>query len=57
MYVADVDDLEELEYLRAEAENSLAMDPNNEQAGWDLEDITERIEELSAQVETEAPIG
>lgn len=50
MYVDDVDDLEELEWLRDEAESRLEANPGNEQAQWDIEDIDERIEELSAQV-------
>lgn len=48
MYVADVTDIKELEELLAEAEDRLAADPGNEQATWDIEDITERIEELQA---------
>ncbi|ASZ75416.1 hypothetical protein PBI_JOSHKAYV_77 [Mycobacterium phage JoshKayV] len=51
MYVEDIDDLEELEDLRKDAESRLGRNPgNNEQAQWDLEDIEERIEELSEQV-------
>ncbi|ASZ72867.1 hypothetical protein SEA_DRAKE55_78 [Mycobacterium phage Drake55] len=46
MYVADVDDLEELKDLRSEAESRLGRNPDNEQAQWDLEDIEDRIEEL-----------
>ncbi|QXO13353.1 hypothetical protein SEA_TROOPER_76 [Mycobacterium phage Trooper] len=48
MYVDDVDDLEELEELRDEAEGRLEADPGNEQARWDLEDIEDRIDDLSA---------
>ncbi|ALA07889.1 hypothetical protein SEA_PIONEER_78 [Mycobacterium phage Pioneer] len=51
MYVDDVDDLEELEFLRDEAVNRLENDPGNEQASWDIEDIDERISELSSQVQ------
>ncbi|QGH80638.1 hypothetical protein SEA_RAHALELUJAH_78 [Mycobacterium phage Rahalelujah] len=51
MYVDDVDDLEELNYLRDEAVERLDRDPGNEQASWDIEDIDNRIEELSSQVE------
>jgi hypothetical protein len=48
MYVADVTDIKELQELLAEVEDWLLDDPNNEQALWDQEDITERIEELKA---------
>ncbi|QBJ04879.1 hypothetical protein SEA_ELEPHANTOON_78 [Mycobacterium phage Elephantoon] len=51
MYVEDVDDLEELNFLRDEAVARLDADPGNEQASWDIEDIDERIEELSSQVD------
>lgn len=47
MYVDDVDDLEELEYLLSEAQDRLLEDPNNEQAQWDIEDIEERIREVN----------
>ncbi|QFG12577.1 hypothetical protein PBI_TOAKA_78 [Mycobacterium phage Toaka] len=57
MYVADVDDLEELRWLRDEAEKTLRTNPSNEQARWDIEDIDERIEELSSQVEGEVTGG
>ncbi|AVI04412.1 hypothetical protein SEA_SCHERZO_77 [Mycobacterium phage Scherzo] len=50
MFVDDVDDLEELEFLRDEAVARLDADPGNEQASWDIEDIDQRIEELSSQV-------
>lgn len=46
MYVADVTDIKELRELLAEVEDRLLDDPNNEQALWDQEDITERIQEL-----------
>jgi hypothetical protein len=46
MYVADVTDIKELRELLAEVEDRLLDDPNNEQALWDREDITERIQEL-----------
>jgi len=46
MYVADVYELEELQYLLSEAEDWLAQEPDNEQAAWDIEDIKERMEEL-----------
>lgn len=49
MYVADVTDIKELRELQAEVEDRLLDDPNNEQALWDQEDITERIEELNAE--------
>ena len=47
MYVDDVDDLEELGELLAEAQDRLYSDPTNEQAQWDVEDIEERITELN----------
>ncbi|AHG24298.1 hypothetical protein KIY80_gp74 [Mycobacterium phage Benvolio] len=50
MYVDDVDDLEELEYLRDEAQARVDSGTYTEQAQWDLEDIEARIEELSAEV-------
>ncbi|ALF02221.1 hypothetical protein SEA_LADYBIRD_80 [Mycobacterium phage LadyBird] len=50
MYVDDIDDLEELEFLRDEAEKRVDANPSNEQAAWDLEDIEERIGELSDEV-------
>ena len=46
MYVKDIDDLDELADLLAEAEDRLERDPMNEQAEWDREDILGRIEEL-----------
>lgn len=46
MYVADVTDLAELHDLLDEAMHHLAMQPC-EQNRWDVEDITNRIEELS----------
>ncbi|AKF14243.1 hypothetical protein SEA_LUCHADOR_79 [Mycobacterium phage Luchador] len=49
MYVEDVDDLEELEFLRDEAVNRLEANPSNEQAQWDLEDIEERINEVKTE--------
>jgi hypothetical protein len=48
MYVADVTDIRELRELLAEVEDRLLDDPNNEQALWDQEDITERIEDINA---------
>ncbi|QNJ57024.1 hypothetical protein SEA_DELORIS_76 [Mycobacterium phage Deloris] len=50
MYVDDIDDLEELEFLRDEAADRLEANPANEQASWDLEDIEGRIDDLSAEV-------
>ncbi|QGJ88831.1 hypothetical protein SEA_YECEY3_80 [Mycobacterium phage Yecey3] len=50
MYVGDVDDLDELADLLLEAEDRLSASPNSEQAQWDVEDIQQRIEEVSAQV-------
>lgn len=46
MYVADVTSIKELEFLLAEAEDFLLADPYSEQARWDIEDITERIEQV-----------
>lgn len=46
MYVADVTSISELQYLLAEAEDFLLRDPGSEQARWDIQDITERIEEV-----------
>ncbi|AEJ93355.1 hypothetical protein SEA_GREEDYLAWYER_74 [Mycobacterium phage GreedyLawyer] len=46
MYVEDVDDLVELEFLLADAEDRLAEDPANEQARWDVEDIEDRIQDV-----------
>ncbi|APC43222.1 hypothetical protein SEA_JAAN_75 [Mycobacterium phage Jaan] len=55
MYVDDDDDLEELQSLLADAQDRLDQaregSPAHEQAGWDIEDIEQRIEELSVQVE------
>ncbi|AOZ61314.1 hypothetical protein SEA_DARTHPHADER_74 [Mycobacterium phage DarthPhader] len=48
MYVDDVDDLDELEFLRDEAVERLDSNPDNEQAQFDLEDINERISEVVA---------
>lgn len=49
MYVHDVDDLEELEDLLSEAQDLLDADPSNEQAGWDVDDIEERIAQVTAE--------
>lgn len=53
MYVDDVDDLEELEYLRDQIEvnldNGAINHPSHEQLMWDLEDINERIAQLEEQ--------
>ncbi|QLF84642.1 hypothetical protein SEA_GAIL_78 [Mycobacterium phage Gail] len=49
MFVDDVDDLEELEFLRDEAVNLLEANPSNEQAQWDLEDIEERINQVKTE--------
>ncbi|UJD21175.1 hypothetical protein SEA_SORORFAGO_78 [Mycobacterium phage SororFago] len=49
MYVEDVDDLEELEYLLSEAQDRLDANPGNEQAQWDIEDIEERINEVKTE--------
>ncbi|AHJ86689.1 hypothetical protein CRB1_78 [Mycobacterium phage CRB1] len=54
MYVEDIDDLEELQDLQAEAERTLSRPGSTgaqrEQAEWDLEDIAERIADLSDEV-------
>lgn len=49
----DIDDLDELEALYDEAVNLLEANPDSEQARWYVEDIHDRIEELSSQVEGE----
>lgn len=46
MYVADVTDQEELEFLLAQNEDELLADPADEQAKWDREDILGRFAEL-----------
>lgn len=46
MYVADVTDMQELEELLAEAQDWLLLEPDSEQAQWDVEDILDRIYEL-----------
>lgn len=49
MYVADVTDMAELRELLSEAEQRLANacgEPAYEQAAWDIEDITNRMEEI-----------
>lgn len=53
MYVDDIDDLEELEGLLGDGQERLDADPSNEQAGWDVEDITERIEQVKFDLFTE----
>ncbi|AOZ64019.1 hypothetical protein SEA_BAEHEXIC_75 [Mycobacterium phage Baehexic] len=53
MYVDDIDDLEELKELRRDAEKRLGDRPQDEQAQWDLEDIEDRIGELSGEVDVE----
>ncbi|QFG04649.1 hypothetical protein PBI_KEZIACHARLES14_75 [Mycobacterium phage Keziacharles14] len=50
MYVEDVDDLQELEALHAEAVDRLGANPRSEQAAWDIEDIVQRVNEVKAQV-------
>ncbi|BBC43898.1 hypothetical protein [Mycobacterium phage GS4E] len=50
MYVEDIDDLEELEDLKGEIERTLRAGGGNEQDRWDLEDVNERIAELSDEV-------
>lgn len=50
MYVADVTDLNELRQLLAEAEDRVqaSRTPEEfEQAQWDIEDIEDRIDELT----------
>jgi len=49
MYVADVTDIKELEYLLAEAQDRLqasGCERDYEAAAWDIEDIEDRIDEL-----------
>ncbi|AIW02968.1 hypothetical protein PBI_LARENN_73 [Mycobacterium phage Larenn] len=53
MYVEDIDELEELEELREEAERTLRFDPRDEQAQWDLEDIVNRIAELTGEADVD----
>lgn len=50
MYVADVNDMAELQELLSDAEARLAnskYEMQYEQALWDIEDITNRIKEIS----------
>jgi hypothetical protein len=47
MYVADVTDIDELAELLAEAWDRVMAEPSNEQAQWDVQDIEDRIVELS----------
>lgn len=50
MYVADVTDVKELEALLAEAQDRLAASGSErqwEQAAWDIQDIEDRIDELT----------
>ncbi|QGJ90599.1 hypothetical protein KIY81_gp16 [Mycobacterium phage Bugsy] len=51
MYVDDIDDLEELEELRDEAASFLRTHPGSRQAQWDLEDIEDRIDELTDEAD------
>jgi hypothetical protein len=49
MYVADVTDIKELEYLLGQAQDELLHAVGEvaiEQAQWDIEDITNRIYEV-----------
>ena len=52
MYVADVTDQEELEFLLAQNEDELLADPADEQAKWDREDILGRFAELGIRPST-----
>lgn len=55
MYVEDIDDLDELSALLAEAEDRYNFSyayQDIEQAEWDMQDIQERINELQAMSET-----
>lgn len=47
MFVDDVTDMNELKDLLCEVEDRLLADPDNEQALWDKEDITNRMEEIA----------
>lgn len=50
MYVADVTDIKELEYLLGQAKDDLKHAVGGreiERAAWDIEDITNRIKEIS----------
>jgi len=48
MYVDDVTDMAELAAMLAETKNRLAVNPANEQAQWDAEDIRGRMAKLAA---------
>ncbi|AXH48855.1 hypothetical protein SEA_STEAMY_81 [Mycobacterium phage Steamy] len=47
MYVDDIEDIEELKFLRSQVEMANAI-YHTEQNRWDLEDIERRIKELTA---------
>jgi hypothetical protein len=47
VYVKDITDMNELNELLAEVQDQLLADPLNEQAQWDMEDIMDRIDEIS----------
>ncbi len=53
MYVEDITDMNELNELLAEVQDRLLADPLNEQAEFDMEDITERMAllELDARIQ------
>lgn len=49
MYVADIDNIEELQLLLEESREYLQKDPDCEQCKWDIEDILERIEQIKPE--------
>jgi hypothetical protein len=53
VYVEDITDMNELNELLAEVQDRLLADPLNEQAEFDMEDITERMAllELDARIQ------
>jgi hypothetical protein len=52
-----VDELDMLEWLQFETEERLAADPDNKQAGWELEDIKKRIDALKTRLVIELGRG
>jgi hypothetical protein len=50
-------ELDKLEWLQFEAEERLTADPDNEQAGRDLEDIKDRIGKLKLDLVIELGRG
>ncbi|KRD08603.1 hypothetical protein ASE48_08545 [Mycobacterium sp. Root265] len=50
MYVDDIFDKDELLGLQEEVQLNLDANPGNEQSQWDMEDITQRINQLTREV-------